>query len=246
MPTAADGLESVFRHALPQPDWPRRAQAGVVVGLARLPAWQPWLGQAWALLDAAQRQRAQRQRRPADRDALALSYALHRLLLGGALDLAAADVPLLRDPLGCPRIAGGRMRTSLSHAGDAVAIAAARAPVGVDLEHAWRGPELPGIAQRVCHPSELAQLQRLQPPAREAWLLELWVRKEAFLKAEGVGLTREMSDLALDGADAVASTHLAGTRLQVGMIATGDDAEVLAVAACPGEPIHFARLDPVA
>ena len=52
---------------------------------------------------------------------------------------------------------------------------------------------MPEIAERVCHPADAAAIAGLVPPAWNAALLELWLRKEALLKAAGVGLEREMS-----------------------------------------------------
>jgi 4'-phosphopantetheinyl transferase len=234
-------LNPAFECMLPVRDWPQLARTGVLVALADLRAWRTRLDQAWTLLDPAQRQRAQRQRRPSDRDHLVLSYALHRLVLGCVLDQAPADVPLLRDTLGCPRIDGGALHTSLSHAGDAAAIAVtARGPVGVDLEPASRARELPEIAHSLCHPKETAQLATLPASQRAAWLLALWVRKEAFLKAEGVGLEREMSSFVAADRAAITSLTVPGTSVEVRTL-DADPGQVLAVAMPPGSAAHLVR-----
>src|SRR3546814_10583935 len=49
-----------------------------------------------------------------------------------------------------------------------------------------------GIAGRVCHPRELAEMAALSGAERGRELLSLWVRKEALLKAAGIGMAIEM------------------------------------------------------
>ena len=115
------------------------------------------------------------------------------LLLGKALDRDAVEVPIGRDSLGCPRLRDDLLFTSLSHAHGCIALAVtATGPVGVDLEPAARASDMPEIAGHVCHPVDAAELAAFVGPEWSAALLALWVRKEAFLKAAGIGLEREM------------------------------------------------------
>ncbi|MDR0182536.1 4'-phosphopantetheinyl transferase superfamily protein [Lysobacter sp. UC] len=172
------------------------ACATAIVDLRR---WHPWRDEAWAMLDASERQRAAQRRFADDREALALTYALHRLFVAGSLGIAPDAFSIERDPEGAPRLpgiawpGGRRVHTSLSHADGVAAFAlCALGPVGIDVEAAFRASELPGIAASVCHPSELQALANLAEPVRSRALLALWVRKEALLKAEGIGLAREM------------------------------------------------------
>lgn len=239
-------LCDAFDRGLPAPDWPCLAHGGVLVGLVATAAWQPWLVDAQALLSAQERARAERQRRTQDRDLLILAYAMHRLLLARTLRIPPDTVALGRDDLGCPRLADGALHTSLSHAAGWVAVAiAAAGPVGIDLEPAARAPELPEIAARICHPSESAAMAGLDLPQRAADLLALWVRKEAFLKAEGIGLAREMAGFRAPDGERLASASMPGGWVQVRMVEAGA-ACVAAVAAPPDVPIHRAWIHPPA
>ncbi len=187
------GLRAVFRAALPCPDWPASSRAQVAIGLFELSDWSPWLSDASGLLDGADIARAQRQRNVHDREDLTLAYALHRLLLGARMGVDAVAVPLVRDALGCPRLKDAPFHTSLSHAAGWVAVAVTGSgPVGVDIEPAARSSVMAEIAGRVCHPDEAEELSTLIEPLYGRALLELWVRKEALLKAAGVGMAREM------------------------------------------------------
>jgi 4'-phosphopantetheinyl transferase len=187
------GLRAAFDDALPTPRWAAAATTRILVGLANVADWQPWLPDAYEMLDAAELERIRRRRFAMDRDELALGYALHRLLLGKALDRDAVEVPIGRDSLGCPRLRDDLLFTSLSHAHGCIALAVtATGPVGVDLEPVARASDMPEIAGHVCHPVDAAELAAFVGPAWSAALLALWVRKEAFLKAAGIGLEREM------------------------------------------------------
>ncbi|BDU16070.1 4'-phosphopantetheinyl transferase superfamily protein [Lysobacter auxotrophicus] len=174
------------------------APGACATAIVDLREWQPWRDEAWSLLDASERQRASQRRFAQDREALALTYALHRLFVAGSLRIEPHAFSIARDAEGAPHLPGmtleGRnVRTSLSHADGVAAFAlCALGPVGIDVEAAFRAAELPGIATSVCHPTELESLANFAEPARSRALLALWVRKEALLKAEGIGLAREM------------------------------------------------------
>jgi 4'-phosphopantetheinyl transferase len=237
-------LRSAFNDALPTPDWASATSAGIVVALIELQDWQPWLPDARNLIDAADRWRAERRRFAADRNELTLGYALHRLLLAAALGTDATDVPLIRDERGCPRLADRSLWTSLSHVDGCIALAVtAIGPVGIDIELATRAAVMPEIAERVCHPADAAALAGLVPPAWNAALLELWVRKEAFLKAAGVGLEREMSDFSASEDRLLPLLPPAGEMTQLRMLDAGSR-WAGAVSGPPGIPVESAWLRP--
>ena len=209
---AVSALERAFKRALPSPGWMDMGDGGAWVALFDVAHWSAWLPQAGSLLDEAERSRVARRRRECDRDNLTLAYALHRLFLAEALGMDPASVPVGRDEQGCPRLRGSSISTSLSHSERYLAIALATCgPIGVDIEPCSRTGGMEEIISQVCHPSEMTYMEkeRLRGQAGQRWLLSLWVRKEAFLKAAGVGLAREMHtfpapegvDLSLEQAD---------------------------------------------
>lgn len=92
-------------------------------------------------------------------------------------------------PHGRPRIRtdGPPLYTSISHSGNRAALALCTAcEVGVDVEEvvATSG----GIARAALTEGERAALGKLPEQDREAGFIDLWVRKEAVLKATGHGL----------------------------------------------------------
>ena len=90
---------------------------------------------------------------------------------------------------------------SLSHSGQWILCAVGDAPLGVDIE-------LPrctmAMAQRFFHPQEVLAVKAMPQPEQAGALCRLWVAKEAFLKAEGVGFHRPLNSfcvrLAAEGA----------------------------------------------
>ena len=238
------GLRAAFDDAMPGSDWGGAASTSVLVGLLELEHWQPWLSDAGNLIDAVERGRIERRRFATDREELTLCYALHRLLLGKVLGCDAGDVPIGRDALGCPRLASGPLHTSLSHARGCVALAVTGAgPVGIDIESAERAALMPEIAGRVCHSTDAAVLAGFIGASWNAQLLALWVRKEALLKAAGIGLARDMNTFALpeDGVLQLSSPEGSLTRVQ--LLEIGPD-WMAAVAAPPGAAVKMAWLRP--
>ena len=235
-------LKSAF--AIAAAAWTIPPRPAMEVVLLETCDWRPWLADAHALLSAAEAERVQRRRQAADRDALALAYALHRLVLGKVLDREPSDVSLHRDERGCPRLAGDMAYTSLSHADGLIAIAVTVAgPIGVDIEPPGRATVMPEIARSVCHRSEAADLDALDEPTRAAALLALWVRKEALLKAAGVGLAVPMETFAAPEGGALVLPGLFADAVQVRMLDAGDRC-VAAVAGPAGMRIECCWLPP--
>lgn len=211
--------------------------------------WHPWLDDAISLLSPSESEKVQRKLRISDRDELALGYALHRLCVAKMLHCDPSLVELGRDDFGRPFVAGSPLQTSLSHTNGAVAVALSRDGfVGIDIEPAARAGELTEIAATVMHASEVERVASLPVTARAHALLALWVRKEAVLKAAGIGLLREMGSFiapvdklvclpAADGTDVVVAA--------IHMLDAGHDWRA-AIAVLPGAKFHARWLSPEA
>lgn len=213
----------------------------VRVALVVLEEWRPWQAHLTAWLSDEERVRIARKRRAQDRDELASCYGLHRLFLAQLHGIEPPAVPLGRDEEGRPCLNGLAGATSLSHAPGVAAFAFAReGAVGVDVEACARVAVMDEIAGQVAHPEEQVMLARLPAVARQQGLLELWVRKEAFLKAVGIGLACEMSGFRM--AEELDS-RVAGDR-DVGRLRTATlalhPAYALAVSAAQGQRVRGA------
>ena len=219
-----------------------QVRSDVSVAMFDLAQWRDHLREASDVVDAAEAARAAKQRRATDRQTRVLAYALHRLLLAEVLDRAPAEVPLHRDARGCPRLRDDALFTSLSHAGERVAIAvSALGPVGIDVESLEQAAGMPELAAQVAHPDEWHVLQRLDPARRGHELLALWVRKEALLKAAGIGLERGMDTFAAPWEVPLPLPEGPFHGRRVVLHALHDAGWIGAVAAPPGARLAFAQ-----
>ena len=147
---------------------------------------------AVALLSAEQRERAARFHFDEHREAYTLSQAALRILLARYLGAEAGSLVIAPDGSGRPVLAqpAGRLHFNLSHSGEAALVAVAcAAPVGVDVEVVRDLPDLLEIATRYFAPAEVAGLRRLDGAQRREAFYVTWTRKEAFVKALGLGLS---------------------------------------------------------
>ena len=146
---------------------------------------------AWAAdLPPEEQARAARFRQPADVARFVLGRRTLRRLLGERLGCAPVAVPLISGPNGKPALAAGRAswQFNVSHSGDWVFLALAwERRVGIDVE-AWRDLEYAVLAERAFAPEERAALAGASAAERAAVFFAIWTRKEALLKARGLGL----------------------------------------------------------
>lgn len=180
------------------------------------------------MLDAGESRRAGRFRFEHDRARYTLAHATWRVVLSACLGVAPSGIPLTTAPSGQPTLPGTGFSTSLSHAGDWVAVAVCRgATTGIDIERIPSRVRLAEMIDTVCTPAEARRISLLDASARESALLGLWTRKEALLKAFGVGLAVDPAavDAATDGlvapppvAGAVPACWVGGLDLPEGLI----------------------------
>ena len=137
-----------------------------------------------------------------DRNRFVVARGLLRKLLGKYLQEAPARLQFSYGKYGKPSLAGGNASSGLcfnvSHsAGLAVYAIARERNLGVDVEHVR--PEFAGedIAKRYFSARELTDLRTLPPEARVEGFFHCWTRKEAYLKATGMGLQIPLASFAV-------------------------------------------------
>ena len=144
------------------------------------------------LLDRGEQERAQRFRRPEDRERYRLGRSALRQVLGAWLDRDPAALRFRYGPHGKPALDGpldAAPHFNLAHSGDLILLAFHPSrPVGVDVELRRPGLDWRPIARRVLPAAVLARLETLPPEQGGAAFLDLWCRLEARLKASGEGL----------------------------------------------------------
>ena len=162
------------------------------------------------LLDEGEQIRNARFRRQADRDRHLLGRALARLALADLAGCPPEKVTFdLRcrsceekertgarggddEPHGKPHPSGPAegLEISVSHSGDWVALAVSEgAPVGVDVEGVSAARDVEGLADFTLAEVERRDWLLLPAEERAAAFFGYWARKEALLKATGLGLS---------------------------------------------------------
>lgn len=177
------------------------------------------------LLDRHERSRAAAFVRSEDRTRYVFAHAVLRRVLGVELGCQAASVRFRRMPCpGCGELHGrpalsdapGGPEFSLSHGGGYVAVALASSVVGVDVEPLPRKSTLSDVVEML-HPRERQEIQLARTSGQAAAFARIWTRKEAYLKALGTGLSR---NLALDDTTAqIPGWHLADVSVPSGYAA---------------------------
>jgi phosphopantetheinyl transferase len=148
-------------------------------------------------------ERADRFKRPSNRMEYLRAREIIRSFLGPHVGLAPSAINLhaiepVKPRLLDPQCAG--IDVSISHAGGLVACAFIRdRDIGVDVEPLERrvGLKVKALASRVMSPIELDALALCGDAESLPLFLRAWTRKEAVLKAAGVGLSSHLHSLSV-------------------------------------------------
>ncbi len=138
-----------------------------------------------------EREQADRYQSDLRRQQYIASRAMLRALLADHTGKPASSFELVADDRGKPLCVDGPA-VSISHSGDIVACAVMDAgQIGIDVEFPGRPRNISGIAERYFSPQEAEWLA-----ARESdHFYQLWVLKEAWLKATGIGIAGGLDQL---------------------------------------------------
>jgi len=186
--------------------------------------------------------------RGADPGALRRAHrAVVRQILASVTGVPEPDLPIVVAPGGKPGFADDApdhvrsVHFNASHSGEHLVVACSTSgPVGVDVEQA-RTLDAAAVAGYALAPRELARLSTLPDAEQPRVLLRVWTRKEALLKAEGVGLARAASSLEVDfdrPPAARALQHSAGWPWQLYDVSPEEDLTVALVTTGPVRVAH--------
>ncbi len=149
----------------------------------------------WEWLTVDERARAQRLVRPRDGRRFVLCRGALRVIVAGLLDREPGAVEFRSGPGGKPilppREPGNQppWHFNVSHSGDLALIAVSRTrELGVDVEKTRTISEAARIVRSYFTETETEQFHQLEETARADAFIRGWTRKEAILKAQGVGL----------------------------------------------------------
>lgn len=125
-----------------------------------------------------------------------------RCVLAERLGAAAGTLRFSYSPFGRPELArsqneaGLRFSVSRSHELALIAVGTG-VPIGVDVEHLRQIEDLDELVQLFFSSEEISALSALPPADRLERFFTCWTRKEAYLKATGLGLSSPLDGFAV-------------------------------------------------
>jgi len=180
----------------PSTEWPgadtSQLEREVHVWPVKLRAPQGLIDKARSLLTKAENERAEHFRTPQARNDFVLSRSILRTLLSHFLNERPERLEITYGEHGKPRLAdqSSRIHFNLCHSGQIAAYAVSMDwEVGIDVEQIRLVPEMEEIAERFFSPAERCEIGNLTKMQRTTAFFRCWVRKEAYVKALGGGLS---------------------------------------------------------
>jgi 4'-phosphopantetheinyl transferase len=164
--------------------------------IAAIPDCLPALDDYQRVLADEERERAARFHFEHDRQRYAITRGILRKLLGRYT--GRTDVMFTCNHYGKPALDDRSVHFNVAHSRDLALFGFAfEHEIGVDVE--WIRPDFAttDVAQRFFAPDEAAALAGLPQPARVQGFFSCWTRKEAYLKARGMGLSLGLHSFAV-------------------------------------------------
>ena len=154
---------------------------------------EKFLAQLETTLSLEEKARADRFHFVNDRNRFIVARGLLRELLGGYLHQDPASLEFSYGEHGKPFLAGGNASSgfcfNLSHSSEMAVYAIAKdRNLGIDVEHVRTDSAGEDIARRYFSAREVTDLVALPPEGKVVGFFHCWTRKEAYLKATGMGL----------------------------------------------------------
>jgi 4'-phosphopantetheinyl transferase len=187
-------IEQAWR--LPPPDLALPANK-IHVWCAKLEQTPASIRQSFQGLSQDERERAQHFHFERDRRRFIVSHGALRVILGRYLRIEPDHVSFDYAPHGKPYLAQALnpcgIQFNMAHSNElAVYIFARGREAGIDVEYVHPIPELDQIAARFFSASENLVLRAIPAGQRVEAFFNCWTRKEAYIKALGVGLAQPL------------------------------------------------------
>lgn len=146
------------------------------------------------VLSDEERSRASRFRDATSRSEFIASHATLRMVVAAILQSPPNEISLAYDKKGRPYSPNNQdLSFSLSHSGGSYVLAfAVRKKIGVDIERIRPFQTADRLVDTYFSVSERTWFERQAATERDGAFFKLWTRKEAYLKALGVGLSHPL------------------------------------------------------
>jgi 4'-phosphopantetheinyl transferase len=147
-----------------------------------------------ALLSEDEGQRAVRYHRSVDRDRFIAGRGILRKIISAYLAISPGALRFTYNEHGKPTVLDDQndraLNFNLSHSGELALYAVTRGrDVGIDIEYVREDFATLEIAEHFFSKDEVAALKSLPAGQRAAGFFNCWSRKEAFIKAKGLGVS---------------------------------------------------------
>jgi len=162
-----------------------------------------WLEPLRSILSSGEIYRAGRFRFDEDQMRFVITHGCLRLLLGKYIHISPDQINFQNGNFGKPHLVNCELEFNISHSGDYSLIAfAVDRIVGVDVELHRANLEIEKVAKRFFSKREITTLMNLSHEEQSNAFFSIWTRKEAYIKAHGLGLA-----LPLDSFDVSLEPH---------------------------------------
>src|SRR3990167_1739329 len=161
------------------------------------------------LLSADEMVRGNRFVKESDQIKFFVGKAILRQVLSLYLKIPPAQIVFMLGKNEKPYLSHRKLQFNLSHSGACQLIAVtAEDEIGVDVEHARIKQDCLALAERFFAKSEYEAIKKLPAENQMAAFYRCWTRKEAFIKATGLGLSFGLSEFEV-GVTEISSQHSA-------------------------------------
>ncbi len=172
-------------------DYPSE-HAGIEVYFSKTREFEDYIPFLNKIISDEEMSRASRFRFDEDRNTYVASHALLRLTLARKLGVALPDIRFSLDTHMKPVLEERRLYFNLSHTRDAFSFAVSFADdIGIDIEPVTRNMDFSSLKKNYFSDVDQKYLASLEDVSSYGFLL-LWTRKEALLKALGVGMITDL------------------------------------------------------
>lgn len=156
----------------------------------------------WQLLNAEEKDRANRYKFTKDKNQSVLSRGILRRVIATYIPVTAQEVVFSVTKHGKLSLSGihDNLKFNVSHSEQCILLAFTyKDEIGVDVEYPKNNVDFIGLAKRFFSATEYQELLKLSESERYIGFYNAWTRKEAYIKALGEGLSHPLDsfDVAL-------------------------------------------------
>jgi len=153
-----------------------------------------------SVLCEAELEKAARFHGSADRETSIVSRSALRILLSGYSGIPADKIEFAYSANGKPAACDSDLNFNVSHSGDWIVVAIGRdRKIGVDVERIRSDVDIAAISRRYYSSGEREYMDQSEDACTA--FFHIWSRKEAYIKARGSALFRELSAFSIPLAD---------------------------------------------